>query len=59
MTLVRNEELRTYHFTLFLELAILAVWVPPLYAIVRDAPGSTEGFSKAAVATIVFIVLNM
>ncbi|KPM36327.1 hypothetical protein AK830_g10256 [Neonectria ditissima] len=59
LTLVRNEELRTYHFTLFLELAILALWMPPLYAIVKDAPGSTKGFSKAAVATIAFIALNM
>ncbi|KAK7423873.1 hypothetical protein QQX98_000744 [Neonectria punicea] len=59
LTLVRNEELRTYHFTLFLELAILGVWVPPLYAIIKDGPGSPEGFSKADVATIIFIALNM
>ncbi|KAH7153077.1 hypothetical protein EDB81DRAFT_882025 [Dactylonectria macrodidyma] len=58
LTLVRNEELRTYHFTLLLEVCVLLVWVPPLYAIVKDAMAS-DNFSKPVVATLSFVVLNM
>ncbi|KAF7551514.1 hypothetical protein G7Z17_g4941 [Cylindrodendrum hubeiense] len=58
LTLIRNEELRTYHFTLFLELSALGLWVLPLYVIINDAHGS-KGFSKAIIATLFFVALNM
>lgn len=59
LTLIRNEELRTYHFTLFLELSALGLWVAPLYTIIKDANTSSAGFSKAVVATLFFVALNM
>lgn len=59
LTLVRNEELRTYHFTLFLEVAILALWVPPLYTIVKHASASSRGVSNSDIATLTFVALNM
>ncbi|KAF5012174.1 hypothetical protein FDECE_1764 [Fusarium decemcellulare] len=59
LTLVRNLELRTYHWALILELGILALWSPPLKTIVdntRETPGK---LSKADIATISFIAINM
>lgn len=58
LTLIRNEVLRTYHITLFLEVCIQLVWIPPLYTIVKDVQASGN-FSKPVVATLSFVVLNM
>ena len=53
---------RTYRATLVLELILLAMWIPPTYAI---ASGVASGVSSGAVipnysvATLVFCGLNL
>lgn len=59
LTLVRNEYMRTYHFTLFLELAILALWAPPLLTVIHHGTPSVMHLSKTDMVTFVFIVFNM
>lgn len=56
----RGNVLRTYHFTLALELAILGLWVPPVYYIsveVANSPGSAV--QKSTKATLAMFTLNM
>ncbi|KAH6885742.1 hypothetical protein B0T10DRAFT_83478 [Thelonectria olida] len=59
LTVVRDECMRTYHFTLFLEVAILSLWVPPLRTVIQHGAASSGGFSKSDIATLSFIAFNM
>ncbi|KAI8683586.1 F-box domain-containing protein [Fusarium keratoplasticum] len=59
LTLLRNVELRTYHWTLILELGILGLWIPPLLTILGSAQNRPGRPSPADVATIFFVVSNI
>ncbi|RTE71779.1 hypothetical protein BHE90_013819 [Fusarium euwallaceae] len=59
LTLLRNVELRTYHWTLILELGILGLWIPPLLTILGSAQDRPGRPSPADVATIFFVVSNI
>ncbi|KAM5361742.1 hypothetical protein ACJZ2D_012915 [Fusarium nematophilum] len=59
LTMVRGLEMRTYHWSLILELGILALWIPPLYAIIGKMHETRQRPSKADIATIFFIACNM
>ncbi|KAJ4222243.1 hypothetical protein NW759_006665 [Fusarium solani] len=59
LTLLRNVELRTYHWTLILELGILGLWIPPLLTILGSAQNRPGRPSPADVATIFFVASNI
>ena len=59
LTLLRNVELRTYHWALILELGILGLWIPPLLTILGSAQNRPGRMSPAEIATIFFVVSNM
>ncbi|KAH9989592.1 hypothetical protein F4779DRAFT_637994 [Xylariaceae sp. FL0662B] len=54
----RGNRVRTYHWVGLVELAILGLWIPPVYKVVRDLPegAAVQGW---AVATLVFFAVNM
>ncbi|KAK3314498.1 hypothetical protein B0H66DRAFT_449574, partial [Apodospora peruviana] len=56
----RGNRRRTYHYTLVLELAILCLWIPPVYDIassIAAAPGAAV--PKTTQATLAMYALNM
>jgi hypothetical protein len=56
----RGKKLRTYHWTLALELIILGIWIPPVYHVaseIANAPGAPV--SKSTQATLAMFALNM
>jgi hypothetical protein len=57
--MVRGTELRTYHWSLLLEMGILGLWIPPLTGVVRTMEKRSEGVRAADIATIFFIACNM
>jgi hypothetical protein len=57
--MVRGSEMRTYHWSLFLEMGIFGLWIPPLTGVVRTMGNGTEGVQAADIATIFFIACNM
>ncbi|KAI8724554.1 F-box domain-containing protein [Fusarium sp. LHS14.1] len=59
LTLLRNVELRTYHWALILELGILGLWIPPLLTILGSAQNRPGSMSPAEIATIFFVVSNI
>ncbi|KAK5997774.1 hypothetical protein PT974_00134 [Cladobotryum mycophilum] len=59
LSVLRGAVLRTYHWAFVLELAIMALWIPPVYAIAEHISKSPNGASKATMATLAFIGINM
>ncbi|KAF4977552.1 hypothetical protein FZEAL_5923 [Fusarium zealandicum] len=59
LTMVRSVQLRTYHWALILELGILVLWIPPMYAIIREARHEPARPSKADIATLFFVACNI
>jgi len=60
MLIFRGNRIRTYHFTLALELVILGLWVPPVYSIASDiAAHPGEPVPKYAQAALAIFGLNM
>lgn len=59
LSMVRGTELRTYHWSLLLEMGILGLWIPPLTGVVRTMEKGSEGVRAADIATIFFIACNM
>ena len=60
MLLLRGNQFRTYGILFLLELTMLSLWIPPIYAIAevwKDPP--EEGISHSTRATTVFIAFNM
>ncbi|KAK3356798.1 hypothetical protein B0T25DRAFT_452569 [Lasiosphaeria hispida] len=56
----RSNKERTYHWTLFLELTILGLWVPPVYYLaVNIASSPSEPVPKSTAATMAMFALNM
>jgi len=52
--------LRTYHWTLILELAILGLWVPPIYYIASEIADAPDGpVPKITQAVLAMFALNM
>jgi hypothetical protein len=52
--------LRTYHFTLVLELAILGLWIPPVYYVATEIASSpSNAIQKSTKATLAMFALNM
>ncbi|KAI1506667.1 hypothetical protein F5X99DRAFT_423287 [Biscogniauxia marginata] len=56
----RGNRVRTYHWVGAVELAILALWIPPIYAVSRMlmVDASSGGVEGSAVAALVFFCLN-
>ncbi|CAN8097774.1 unnamed protein product [Discula destructiva] len=60
LIMFRGNKVRTYHWALLIELAIVGLWIPPVYKISKELATSTLGISmKAAVAIVAFVALNM
>ncbi|KAL5619524.1 hypothetical protein FOVSG1_001746 [Fusarium oxysporum f. sp. vasinfectum] len=59
LSMVRGTELRTYHWSLLLEMGILGLWIPPLTGVVRTMEKGSEGVRAADIATIFFIACNI
>ncbi|KAK4120415.1 hypothetical protein N657DRAFT_579959 [Parathielavia appendiculata] len=56
----RGRRLRTYHWTLAIELIILALWIPPVYHVATDiANASGATVLKSTRATLAMFILNM
>jgi hypothetical protein len=56
----RGKKLRTYHWTLALELTILGIWIPPVYHVASEiASASGAPVSRSTQATLAMFVLNM
>lgn len=56
--------MRTYHWSMLVELLILAVWIPPMYevvnkAIVNRSTSDLHVSRSATYWTLVLIALNM
>ncbi|KAH8884930.1 hypothetical protein GQ53DRAFT_696760 [Thozetella sp. PMI_491] len=56
--LFRGNRFRTYIFTLFIELAVLGLWIPPLYRLAKDIAVAKEP-SKIDVGTLSVYAFNM
>ncbi|KAK3303923.1 uncharacterized protein B0T15DRAFT_485713 [Chaetomium strumarium] len=58
---LRDTSRRTYHYTLLLELAILALWIPPVYYVAGDIISHKSGgpVPRATQATLAMFALNM
>jgi len=57
---LRGIKTRTYHWTLLLELACMALWVPPVYAIAHDIVQSPDQvLAKSTTATLAFCGINI
>jgi len=57
---LRGIKTRTYHWTLFLELAALALWIPAVYEIalaIQASPGTPV--AKSTKATLAFCGINI
>ncbi|KAK4239211.1 hypothetical protein C8A03DRAFT_32694 [Achaetomium macrosporum] len=50
---------RTYHYTLFLELTILALWIPPVYYVAGNIIDKHDPVPKTTQATLAMFALNM
>ncbi|OAA65113.1 Cyclin-like F-box [Akanthomyces lecanii RCEF 1005] len=67
ISLIRGNHVRNYHFALFLEVAVLSLWFPPLLGLfgffgldsLRNQPGPSHSLKSYETATVVFIILNM
>ncbi|KAI3396488.1 hypothetical protein diail_12108 [Diaporthe ilicicola] len=57
LIMFRGNKVRTYHVALFLELAIVGLWVPPVYSISKGL--QNEPPSKSTTATLVILGVNM
>jgi len=60
--LFRGDKKRTYHITLMIELAILALWIPPVYYLATQfalAKKENEPIPKSSVAALAIFALNM
>ncbi|KAK0723324.1 hypothetical protein B0T26DRAFT_641452 [Lasiosphaeria miniovina] len=56
----RGNRRKTYHWTLFLELTILALWIPPVYYISTDIINFPENpVPRSTIAALVMFGLNM
>ncbi|KAM0249181.1 hypothetical protein ACHAQJ_009161 [Trichoderma viride] len=61
---LRGPRMRTYHWSLLVELIILALWIPPMYAMIDKAIVKRESSSlhvsePITVITLALVVLNM
>ncbi|CEI65393.1 hypothetical protein FVEN_g12852 [Fusarium venenatum] len=59
LNMVRGIELRTYHWSLLLEMSILGLWIPPLSDVIRVMTERGEGPQSSDIATVFFIGSNM
>lgn len=60
LILLRGNKVRTYHLALLIELAIVGLWIPPIYQIGKDfATRDLELPTKPAAAIMAFVGLNM
>jgi hypothetical protein len=58
--ILRGNRVRTYHHSLVLELAVLGLWIPPVYYIIKqivDNPG--EAVPASTGACLAMFLLNM
>lgn len=56
LTVLRGPSIRTYHWAFLVELAILALWIPPVYSISRHM---ADHSSRSTDVTLAFIGFNM
>ncbi|KAJ4405028.1 hypothetical protein N0V82_010390 [Gnomoniopsis sp. IMI 355080] len=60
LIMFRGNRVRTYHLALLIELAIVGLWIPPIYHIGKEiATRTLELAAKPAIAIIAFVGLNM
>ncbi|KAL7931685.1 hypothetical protein V8C35DRAFT_309256 [Trichoderma chlorosporum] len=64
LNFLRGHAMRTYHWSMITEVIILALWIPPMYAIINKAvvhraTSSFDMSQTAITATLTFIAFNM
>ncbi|UZP34137.1 hypothetical protein NXS19_001953 [Fusarium pseudograminearum] len=59
LNMVRGIELRTYHWSLLLEMSILGLWIPPLNDVIRIMTQRDQGVKTSDIATVFFIGTNI
>ncbi|GKU00722.1 f-box protein [Fusarium langsethiae] len=59
LNMVRGIELRTYHWSLLLEMGILGLWIPPLRDVISVMTQRDQGPQSSDIATVFFIGSNM
>ncbi|KAL7943796.1 hypothetical protein V8C42DRAFT_328468 [Trichoderma barbatum] len=62
--MLRGAKMRTYHWSMLMEVIILALWIPPTYAlidgeIVHRATSSLHVPLRVTIVILVFVALNM
>jgi hypothetical protein len=61
--MLRGNRVRTYHWVGIVELVILGLWIPPIYAVSRDLVGENINFDgvplSCSIAALVFFAANM
>jgi hypothetical protein len=59
LNMVRGIEVRTYHWSLLLEMGILGLWIPPLRDVISVMTQRGQGPQSSDIATVFFIGSNM
>lgn len=58
--MLRGNRIRTYHWVGIVELVIMALWIPPVYAVARDLERHSGSTAYArSVAALAFFAVNM
>lgn len=58
--MLRGNRIRTYHWVGIVEMVIMALWIPPIYAVSRDMRRNTSGkIYASSIAVLSFAALNM
>lgn len=58
--MLRGNRVRTYHWVGLVELVIMGLWIPPMYAVSRDLERHPDGtVFESSVAALTFFALNM
>lgn len=59
LNITRGVELRTYHWSLLLEMGVLGLWMPPMNGVITVMTQRAEGPYRSDIATVFFISSNM
>ncbi|KAI0155672.1 hypothetical protein BJ166DRAFT_339226 [Pestalotiopsis sp. NC0098] len=58
--MLRGNRIRTYHWVGIVEMVIMALWIPPIYAVSRDMRRSASGrIHASSIAVLSFAAVNM
>lgn len=59
LTLVRGSRLRTFHWSVLLEVIILALWVPPTFALATIIRSPSSRSPGPPIMTLALVGINM